>query len=113
MIAENTPQAVAPAEAPPSLPVAPDLPCDAVVPPPAADSRPRLFAHLLRLADGHLARNEPWQAKEIYLKIVDDGGDSPEVDLAAERLLQIAGRHERDGQTHLARSIYERLIGHD
>jgi hypothetical protein len=106
MIAGNTPPAVADMAAPP----APAPPRNVIMSRPAADPAARMLAHLLKMADGYLARGALWQAMEIYLKIVKQHDETPEARLACERLLKIAEWHEKNGKGHLARSIYEQLL---
>jgi thioredoxin-like negative regulator of GroEL len=91
--------AVTPAGAPP-----------AITPQASSRTRPALLAHLLKMADGYVKMGALQQAAELYFAIFENHNDAPEAAAARERLVQIANRHEKAGELHQARSIYERLL---
>jgi hypothetical protein len=62
------------------------------------------------MADGYAKAGAEHQAQELYLAIIDRNGETPEADLAQQRLMEVAQRHEKAGETHQARALYERLL---
>jgi hypothetical protein len=77
------------------------------VPPPP---RSRALRRLLAMADMYLRADSLRQALEMYFDLMRSYPDTPEALQAEERLLEVARRHEEDGELHSARAIYEQLI---
>ena len=78
--------------------------------PSRVQSQARVLAHLLKMADGYLAAHAVRQAVAIYFEVLEEYGGTQEAGRAHERLLEIADRHEKAGEFHQARSIYERML---
>jgi hypothetical protein len=77
-------------------------------------SRPRaptaLLVKLLEMADGYAKTGAKHLALDLYFAIIDRYSEAPEADRARQRLMEIAQQYERAGETHQARSLYERLL---
>jgi hypothetical protein len=50
------------------------------------------------------------RALDLYFVIIDRYSETPEADRARLRLMEIARQHEKAGETHQARALYERLL---
>jgi hypothetical protein len=50
------------------------------------------------------------RALDLYFVIIDRYSETPEADRARLRLMEIARQHEKAGETHHARALYERLL---
>jgi hypothetical protein len=77
-----------------------------VPPPPHSRARARLLA----IADGYLRSESLHQAMEMYFDLMAGYPETPEAELAEERVLEVASRHEQVGEMRMARAIYERLV---
>jgi len=71
---------------------------------------PGLLPRLLNIAEGYRAEGSLRQAMDIYFDLVEKYPRTPEACRAQEILLLIGERHERQGEFHQARSLYERLL---
>ena len=71
---------------------------------------PEILERLLKMADGYSAANSPHQATEIYMELAEMHADTPEARLAKQRLIAIGVEYEEQGNLHLARYIYERIM---
>jgi hypothetical protein len=69
-----------------------------------------LLVKLLKMADGYAKTGAKHLAKDLYFAIIDRHGETPEADRARLRLMEIAQQHEKAGETHQARALYERLL---
>ena len=78
--------------------------------PSRVQSQARVLAHLLKMAEAHLAARAVCQAAAIYFEILEEHSGTQEASRAQERLLEIAGEYEKAGRFHQARSIYERML---
>ncbi len=81
----------------------------AVAEAPVASSS-RILDRLVAMADAYLDEGSSYQALEMYFDLVNSYPDTPQADLASERVLEVARRHELAGELRQARSIYERLL---
>lgn len=72
--------------------------------------RSRVLPRLLAMADSYLRADSLRQALEMYFDLRDSHPGTPEADLAEERILEVARRHEDAGELHNARAIYEQLV---
>ena len=63
------------------------------------------MAHRYR-SDGNLR-----QATELYWTLAEDYPETPQADAARAVLLGLAEGYERNEARHMARSMYERLMG--
>ena len=77
---------------------------------PARDPRSKVLPRLLAMADGYLKSGAIRQALEMYFDLYTQYEDTPEAALAEDRILEVARIHELNGEMHLARAIYERLV---
>lgn len=77
---------------------------------PACEAPSKVLSRLLRMADTYRAGGNLRQALEMYFELVEKHGESAEATLAGEILLGVAEAYEGNGELHLARSIYERML---
>ncbi len=75
-----------------------------------SESRARVLASLLRMADIYQKAGSLRQALEMYFELVSEYSGTPQAGCAEERLLEVAHHYEQSGELHLARSIYEQLL---
>jgi hypothetical protein len=103
----------APAELGPLFP-ARSRPATAVGPQPTHVGPPaprsRVLSRLLAMADSYVRAGSLRQAMEMYFELYNSHPDTPEASLAEKRILEVARRHEEDGELHSARAIYEQLL---
>jgi hypothetical protein len=82
-----------------------------VVPPAAGSSmRQHLLARLLAMAQRYRQDGNSRQAAEMFWTLVHEHSETPEAEVAKVELLALAESHERAGDQHMARSMYERLM---
>jgi hypothetical protein len=74
------------------------------------DPRSKVLPRLLAMADHYLKAGALRQALEMYFDLYHNHEDSPEAEKAGEGILEVARIHEENGELHLARAIYERLL---
>jgi hypothetical protein len=72
--------------------------------------RSRVLSRLLAMADSYVRAGSLRQAMEMYFELYNSHPDTPEASLAEKRILEVARRHEEDGELHSARAIYEQLV---
>ena|SRR6185312_5656075 len=72
--------------------------------------RSKVLPRLLAMADSYLRADSLRQALEMYFDLSRSHPGTPEAEMAEERILEVARRHEEAGELHNARAIYERLI---
>lgn len=75
----------------------------------AAASQP-LLEHLLAMAQHYRKEGNYREATELLWTLVDEHSETPQADAAKAELLAVAEGHERAGNQHMARSMYERLL---
>ncbi len=78
----------------------------------AAASRP-LLEHLFTMAQHYRKEGNYREATELFWKLVDEHSETPQADAAKTELLALAEGHERAGNQHMARSMYERLLAQE
>lgn len=76
----------------------------------AVASPSKVLARLLRMANTYRSAGNLRQALEMYFELVEEHGESVEATQAGEILLGVAEAYEENGELHLARSIYERML---
>ncbi|MDD5332568.1 MAG: hypothetical protein PHS32_02385 [Rhodoferax sp.] len=75
----------------------------------AAASQP-LLEHLFTMAQHYRKEGKQREATELLWTLVEDHAGTPQADAAKAELLALAEGHERAGNQHMARSMYERLL---
>ena len=70
-----------------------------------------LLGRLLAMAHRYRSEGNLGQAVELYWTLAEDYPGTPHADAAKAVLLELATRYERNGAPHMARSMYERLMG--
>jgi tetratricopeptide (TPR) repeat protein len=71
---------------------------------------PEVLKHLFRIADSYHAANSIHQAIELYFELAEAHAQTPEGQLAKQRLIVIGEEYEEQGNLHLSREIYERVM---
>lgn len=69
-----------------------------------------ILVRLLRMADDYRRGDSPHQAIEVYLELAEKYGEAVEGLQARDRLMAIAAEYQEQGNSHQARSLYERLL---
>jgi hypothetical protein len=69
-----------------------------------------LLGRLLVMAQRYRREGNNRQAAEMFWTLVHDHAETPEAETAKAELLALAESHERAGDQHMARSMYERLM---
>ena len=70
-----------------------------------------LLGRLLAMAQRYRSKGNLGQAMELYWELAEDYPGTPEADAASVMLLELAASYERNEAPHMARSMYERLLG--
>lgn len=76
----------------------------------AAVNRP-LVGRLLAMAQQYHTEGNLRQATEMFWTLAEDYPGTPQADAAKAVLLGLAGGYERNNARHMARSMYQRLMG--
>lgn len=66
---------------------------------------------LLVMAQEYQSEGDLRQAVELYWSIVEDHSGTPQAKTAKAALLDLADNYQRNNERHMARSMYERLMG--
>ncbi|MCX5683019.1 MAG: hypothetical protein NT049_04965 [Planctomycetota bacterium] len=85
-------------------------PSDAVAPASRPQTPTPVLVKLLKMADGYAKTGARHLALDLYFTIIDRYSETPEAERARLRLMEIAQQHEKAGETHQARALYERLL---
>ena len=70
-----------------------------------------LIGRLLAMAHRYRSDGNIRQATEMYWTLVEDYPGTPQADAARAVLLELATSYERNDARHMARGMYERLMG--
>ena len=70
-----------------------------------------LLGRLLAMAQRYRSEGNLGQAMDLYWELAEDYPGTPEADAASVMLLELAASYERNEARHMARSMYERLLG--
>ncbi len=85
-----------------------------VIPPleeePISPQRSRLLDHFLKMGDDYGRDGSVRQAIELYFDLVNNHDGTDQAVVACDRLMMIAQQYEDNGELHLARGVYERLL---
>jgi len=74
------------------------------------ESRLRVLARLLAMADTYRESGSLRQAIEMYFELIRDHADTPQALQAEKRLMGVARSYEQAGELRQARGIYEQLL---
>lgn len=66
-------------------------------------------ASMLRMATTWQSHGQINQASDAYFRLLKNHPETIEAEESRERLLQLAARHERSGQFHLAMDLYDKI----
>ncbi len=69
-----------------------------------------ILKHLFRIADSYHAANSIHQAIKLYIELAEVHAQTSEGQLAKQRLMAIGKEYEEQGNLHLSRDIYERVM---
>ena len=75
-----------------------------------SNMRQALLGRLLAMAQRYRQDGNNRQAAEMFWTLVHEHSETPEAEVAKVELLAMAESHERAGDQHMARSMYERLM---
>ena len=70
-----------------------------------------LLGRLLAMAHRYRSEGKLGQAVELFWTLAEDYPETPQADAASATLLELAAGYERNNAPHMARSMYERLMG--
>ena len=82
-----------------------------VKPEAGAAANQALLGRLLAMAHRYRSEGKLGQAVELYWELAEDHPGTAEADAASATLLELAAGYERNDAPHMARSMYERLMG--
>lgn len=82
-----------------------------VKPEAGAAANQALLGRLLAMAHRYRKHENLRQAVELYWTLAEDYPGTPQADAAKAVLLELAASYERNEARHMARSMYERLMG--
>ena len=82
-----------------------------VKPEAGAGANQALLGRLLAMAHRYRSEGNLGQAVELYWTLAEDYPGTPQADAAKAVLLELAASYERNEARHMARSMYERLMG--
>ena len=77
----------------------------------SAAANQALLGRLLAMAHRYRSEGNLRQATELYWTLAEDYPGTPQADAASATLLELAAGYERNNAPHMARSMYERLMG--
>ncbi len=86
-----------------------DLPPPPAVPP-VSSMKQALLTRLVLMAQRYRQEGQMRQATEMFWALIKDYPDTPESETAKAELLKLAEGHERAGNLHMARGMYEQLM---
>lgn len=72
-----------------------------------------LLGRLLEMANAYRSEGNLRQATVLYWALAEDYPGTPQSKTARVVLLELAAGYERNGARHMARSMYERLLGQE
>lgn len=77
---------------------------------PVSNMKQMLLTRLVLMAQRYRNEGQMRQATEMFWGLIKDYPDTPESETAKAELLKLAEGHERAGNLHMARSMYEQLM---
>ena len=70
-----------------------------------------LLGRLLAMAQRYRGEGNLREAMELFWELAENHPGTAEADAAGATLLELAASYERNAAPHMARSMYERLMG--
>jgi hypothetical protein len=77
---------------------------------PISPHRRQVLEHLLGMADTYACNAMLREAIELYFTLIIEHDGTEQAVQASDRIMAVALRYESNGELHLARGIYERLL---
>ena len=77
---------------------------------PISPQRRQVLEHLLGMADMYARNGSLREAIELYFTLIIEHDGTEQAVQASDRIMAVAQRYESNGELHLARGIYERLL---
>lgn len=77
---------------------------------PISPHRRQVLEHLLGMADVYARNGSLREAIELYFALIIEHDGTEQAVQASDRIMAVALRYESNGELHLARGIYERLL---
>ena len=77
---------------------------------PISPQRRQVLEHLLGMADMYARNGSLREAIELYFTLIIEHDGTEQSVQASDRIMAVALRYESNGELHLARGIYERLL---
>ena len=77
---------------------------------PVTSMKQMLLTRLVLMAQRYRQEGQMRQATEMFWGLIKDYPDTPESEVAKAELLKLAEDHERAGNMHMARGMYEQLM---
>ncbi len=77
---------------------------------PVSKMKQALLTRLVLMAQRYCQEGQVRQATEMFWALIKDYPDTPESETAKAELLKLAEGHERVGNLHMARGMYEQLM---
>jgi hypothetical protein len=77
---------------------------------PISPQRRQVLEHLLGMADMYARNGSLREAIELYFSLIIEHDGTEQSVQASDRIMAVALRYESNGELHLARGIYERLL---
>ena len=77
---------------------------------PVSSMKQMLLTRLVLMAQRYRNEGQMRQATEMFWGLIKDYPDTPESEVAKAELLKLAEGHERAGNLHMARGMYEQLM---
>ena len=77
---------------------------------PISPQRRQVLEHLLGMADVYARNGSLREAIELYFSLIIEHDGTEQSVQASDRIMAVALRYESNGELHLARGIYERLL---
>lgn len=76
----------------------------------ASPMKQALLTRLVLMAQRYRQQGQMRQATEMFWTLIKDYPETPESEVAKAELLKLAEGHERAGNLHMARGMYEQLM---
>ncbi|MGA7502420.1 MAG: hypothetical protein WBX00_37465 [Isosphaeraceae bacterium] len=77
---------------------------------PISPQRRQVLEHLLGMADVYARNGSLREAIELYFTLIIEHDGTEQSVQACDRIMTVAQRYESNGELHLARGIYERIL---
>ena len=77
---------------------------------PISPHRGQVLEHLLGMADTYARNGMLRESIELYFTLIIEHDGTEQAVRASDRIMAVAQRYETNGELHLARGIYDRLL---